>query len=210
MATDAYERAINDIINNVGVARTERVLRELLDNWITTRIPKVEASLFPVGAFNPAGSPKPPIIDTTDGTFLFETGKEESVSAVGRMPFSWVVGTNLEPFIGWAPTDETTGNVVWKLSYKAFNTGDPIPADWQNTVTVVAPAEGEVYHKLSFGEIIPQVLETAGVVVFMITRDGTDILDTYGGGARFYGLSANYLQDKFGLSEDQFENQLSS
>ena len=204
-----YRAALDQVINQVGVRKTERVLKELVDEWLTTKEPHIEAAIIPVGAFNPPGPSGAPDIDAEDGTLLFGSGQDEVVSAVTRMPFSWIVGTNIEPFIGWAPTDATTGDVVWELSYKAFNTGDPIPATWQNTITVVDSAEGENYRKLSFGEIVPMVLKRGGVIVFKVTRVATDVRDTYTGDARFYGLSGNYVRNRFGLPEEEFENRLS-
>ncbi len=194
------KKQLNDIINEVGIAKTEKILSLLAENWFVNNEIRWDDLRFPAQAINPPGAVSDPDRDTTDGTLLFDAGSTEIIMGAAQLPHAWSVGSAIHPHIHWHVGTAATGNVVWKLESKVFGKDEEIPADWTELTMTVAAAKTQTLS--SFDEIDLTGKGISTMMLWRLSRIGGDIADTYIGDAKLFEFDIHYQIDGFGSEEE--------
>ena len=154
---------------------------------------------FPATSINPAGAPGPMGFDTTNIAFTASATGTESVAIVAQIPHAWLEGSDIEPHVHWQPTTTGAGNVVWQLQYKWTN---PHEADAGSftTINILEPAGGtSLRHNIgSFGNISGTGKVISSLLTCIISRLGSDALDTYAATALLKEFDIHYKSDSVG------------
>lgn len=95
------------------------------------------------------------------------------------LPVSYIPGTEIVPYIHWAPTDSNAGTVVWALEYSWANSG--MPAEEPIILPRSSTALEEAYHvtETTFAPISGSGKNAGSAMLFSICRASTDSSDTY-------------------------------
>lgn len=191
---------LSDIVNTCSVKDTRRVLMSLLKEWITLTEPRWDDYTFPAQGLNPPGSTNDPDRDSDDGSLLFDADRDERIVGSGQVPHATNLDSYLHPHVHWIATDDTAGDIVWQLDYKVFNIGDPLPSEW-TSIDVVSPADQ--VHAISYFPEMPLVTaKMSTLIMWRLTRLGTDVRDTYPNDIKFLSFDVHYQKDKFGSVEE--------
>lgn len=91
-------------------------LRDSATQWIDLVI---NASLI-----NPTGSPSPPTIDNTDGTYLFVNGQVNTATFIFQLPHGWKEGSNISFHIHGCKISTGSGTPLFRSKYRWNNIGD--------------------------------------------------------------------------------------
>jgi len=186
-----------------GIETTGLTATTITAGDLTMSSAKWDDLRFPATGLNPPGAVSDPDVDTTDGTLLFDKASTETIVGIAQVPHAWKVGTNLRPHIHWTPTDDTAGDVVWKLEYKVAPIGDDVPAAYTAaTTTATIAADSDTLHILTeFDDIdMSEVTGLSCIILWKLSRIGgsTDPADDYDNDAKLLELDFHYQIDSVG------------
>jgi len=163
---------------------------------------------FPATSINPTGGASDADVDTNDGTFLFAATGTEVIAVVAQMPHAWKSGTSIYPHVHWAKTTSAAGDVVWQLEYRLYPVGGTGTTTFSVHGSAAAPVSdtpdndtAEEHLITSFGEFTMATGELSDIIIFRISRLGSDGSDTYGADARLLEFDFHYEIDSLGSSE---------
>lgn len=161
---------------------------------------------FPAQGLNPAGSAKPPTIDTSTypGTLLFADNADNHIGGIAQMPHAWEYGSTISPHIHWSKVtaDGSSLDVAWKFRYALCAIGSAPTAfsSWGDHTLVVGDLSTlEVQNLSIFPEIDMTGYTGSCLVLWEIMRDVS--ADTYGDDARLYEFDIHFQIDKLGSQE---------
>ena len=162
-----------------------------------------------VGFNPPGGALDAPDVSADDGTLLFDDTDVEVAALFVQMPHSWEVGTVIRPHVHWKKTTDAAGDVAWKLEYKVANAGGDFAATYTDLGTFTDTAEGTVDNDTAarhlitgFGEIDMTGYTESCVLIFKLSRVGTDAGDTYAADAAALSFDVHYLVDSLGSTAE--------
>lgn len=161
---------------------------------------------FPVQSINPAGTAKPPSIDTTTypGTLLFSDSSDNHIAGTAQMPHGWEYGSAISPHIHWSKTtaDGSELDVAWKFRFALCAIGSAPTAfsSWFDHTLVAGDLTTlEVQNLSVFPEITMTGYTGSCLLLWEMMRDVSE--DTYGENARLYEFDIHYQIDKLGSQE---------
>ena len=161
---------------------------------------------FPVQGINPAGTSKPPTVDTSTyaGTLLFSNSSDNHVAGTAQMPHAWEYGSAISPHIHWSKTtaDGSELDVAWKFRYALSATGSAPTSfsSWLDHTLVVGDLSTSEKQNLStFPEIDMTGHTGSCLILWEIMRDVSE--DTYGNDARLYEFDIHFKIDKLGSQD---------
>lgn len=116
---------------------------------------------------------------------FFTSNQDKSIYMTYQMPHGWDYTTSVRPHMHYIPMANVTGDVLFTYEYAYVNVNQQLPAiaDWtQGTSLVTIPGTDTFKHKVvSFGTITLPNAGPSTILVFKVSRLGTDPSDTYNG-----------------------------
>lgn len=185
---DTVLESVEDALHNLGEGTSGY-------RWDDLRMPST--------LINPPGLASDPGRDTTDGTLLFAATGQELIFTEAQMPHAWVNGTDIKPHVHWAKTTSAAGDVAWQLEYKHA----PINAVMDASFTLIGPITTAVFtdpdtldHHLitSFGSVTMTGYNDSHIMLFKLSRMGSDVGDTYGADAKLLSYDVHYQSNSRG------------
>jgi hypothetical protein len=159
------------------------------------------------------GSNSKPDFDFTNVGLLFpQNDALEKIYLVVQIPHSYKLASSIYPHIHWQQTSSSFP--IWKMDYKWFNIGDPIPGSFttiQTNTGVKTYSTGSLHQVSSFGEISGAANSTGGglspiakgissiLLIKLYRDDNVAIGDVLG-----FQFDIHYEKDTEG-SRDEFE-----
>lgn len=135
-------------------------------------------------------------------TYQFDKNTDEELFFAVQLPHAWLVASDIEPHVHWAPTDTDTGAVVWGLEYTWAN----IDGTYGNTtiITITDAADGTAYkHQLAdFATVSGTGKEMSSMLMCRVFRDANNAADTYDADAALLEFDIHYQIDSFGSDEE--------
>ena len=143
---------------------------------------QIKAEEFKLGAPGPAEA----VIGNYSVLEFTGTGATESVYSSFHIPIDWAVGTDINVNVHWAPVDDSTGTVVWQMSWSAVASNANEILDGTSTITFVLDDAQLLQDELlqtdnmtiSGASLTRE--DTIGICIF---RDPSHISDDYVSGA---------------------------
>jgi hypothetical protein len=129
-------------------------------------------------------------IDGRISTLSFDSSTFHGTGFSFRLPNDYLDGTDLKPYIVWAPADATSGTVVWYLDHLYAAVGGVLPSSTTESVTVDAPETSEELARKDMTDIPGSTFVRGGIVTGKVSRDGTS--DTYANNALLLGVGFEY------------------
>lgn len=150
---------------------------------------------------NPAGSPSPPGVDTTDGGLLFASGATNIVAVILQLNHQYIEGENIDFHIHWCKTTSAVGTVLWEISYTWANNGAAFGAFSVFAAGTVKVADGDTADQVAIREWTP--IAGAGKTISSILkvrlqRRSSGGADTYGANAKLLSCDAHIPKETLG------------
>lgn len=158
---------------------------------------------FPVNnlRINPATSK--PDYSFTDVVYLFDDGSTETIAGNGHLPHAWYTGSDISPHVHW--TARTTGDVLWRLTYKIWDnfTTEPAWATLDTTTVIEAyTASGDAMIS-EFTDITCSALTTVSPnIKIKLSRVGGATADTYVGDVEFLKFDFHIKKHRTGSATE--------
>lgn len=130
--------------------------------------------------------------------FGFDKAKSEEVFFMVQIPHPYKEGSNIYPHVHWYPTDNTTGNVVWKLEYTWANANNVFPSSTTLSVTTAAAGTAVTHQIASFSYIDGTGKKISSMLVCRLYREGGNAQDTYNADAGLLEIDFHFEIDSFG------------
>ncbi len=148
------------------------------------------------------GWPAPPAANIQSGyTYLFAdyalAVDEVFVHFNVVMPHSWKEGTNVIPNVRFVYNSDQVGTSVrWRVSYSWANIGSNFPVS-SNMWAVSTPANNDSlkHQKTDFAEINGAGKTIGSMLLCYLSRNSSDVLDTYTDTALFVSVGLLYRVD---------------
>jgi len=142
-----------------------------------------------------------PDFDETNVGLLFDPDSIETIYLIAQLPHSWKEGSSIEPHIHWQPTSTNTGSVVWRMEYKWTNINATESGSW-TTVDITTAADGTTgkHQYASFGAVSGSGKTASSIISFKISRQATNVSDTYTADALYKEFDFHYAKDKLGAA----------
>jgi len=146
------------------------------------------------------GSLDKPDFDFTNIGLLFpRNNATEAIYIVAQLPHTYKEGTDIHPHIHWQQMNSSS--VVWKMSYKWFNSGETAPAAF-TTITsgagVFSYTSGNISQLSSFGGIGGQGKEISSLLLITVFREDNIDAGAGGGDALAFEFDIHILNDSTG------------
>lgn len=178
------------IANKAGLMESDwyRFLQELYQ-WSGLAGPQfpLYAESIQLGHGLVADGVNPPTFGTFSGNigaWSCPDGGTSRVHGCISVPRGYTSGTELVPFVRWAPAGAGSGDVIWEFEYSAADAGGAFPA--ATTLTITSSAAGALVHQHAAGTAITG-LEPGALVAFSVRRYGASVDDTYNDAAFLLG-----------------------
>lgn len=152
---------------------------------------------FPLVSGKQGNTDEPPF-DTDEVAFLFpQNDSSHIIYITAQFPHTWKTGSDISPHVHWKQTN--SGSVVFKMDYKWFDIGDPVPAGWQTYVMDVdaMPYTSGSMHQLTSGSADLDGSDRTGVSSIMLIKLYRDD-NTYSGAAVTYQFDIHIEIDALG------------
>ena len=165
--TPQWYRALTDIYQATGLAGREYPM------WNDVVVPSLSMRV-------PASAA--PGLDTFTGGILmpsFDATAAEELHFCVQLPHAYVGGTQWHPFVHWAPSDASAGDVVWTLEYTIASVGAPFGATATVVLTSTAPGVALQHTFLEGDAVTADALRFSGIFAGRIYRDAPAGADTY-------------------------------
>lgn len=158
--------------------------------------------ITPATLINPSGSPSPPTIDNTDGSWLFDKSTANTIVLIFQMPHAWLQGSDIAFHIHWAKAVNGSGNVIWTSKYKWTNINE-VALAFSSPVagSTIADADSNVAdnHRLTQWTRWSGVGKTfSSMLVVYLERTATSGLDDYDNNAKLISVDLHYRKDSNG------------
>lgn len=140
----------------------------------------------------PTGQPVLEPISPRTMAMAFDPSTPQYLHFSVQMPHGYVPGTDLRPYVQWAPENAIAGNVVWSLDATWTNVNEIIGAETLFTGVSASSAAGK---KLNYVELLgpsgnaifngktSPIKNFSSVLTCRIFRDSGNVNDTYTGKA---------------------------
>lgn len=129
--------------------------------------------VFPLTQTKQGANLKPDFDETNVGYLFPRNDTTEILYLIGQIPHGYKLGSNIYPHIHWRQS--AVENPVFKIDYKWFNIGDPIPAAFSTYVMneKKLPYTSGSIHQISSGSIPIDGtgMEISSVLVMKLYRD---------------------------------------
>lgn len=152
---------------------------------------------FPLISAKQGQTDKPPY-DYNEIAVLFPQNDTSNIMyMIAQFPHIWAVGTSVKPHVHWKQTQ--SGSVVFKIEYKLFDIGAPVP----NTFNTFVMAQHKIpytsgsMHQINAGSAVISCSSITNVSPLMLLKLYRDD-DTYTGNAVTYHFDIHYQKDGFG------------
>jgi len=169
--------------------------------WTDLRVPSTSTV---TGSANPPTYKQWGMSAGVDAVYAwhFSPTIQEDLFFSAQFPHSLKLNTDWSPHVHWSPSDNTAGNVVWRLSWRWANIGDVFPAVQGSSV--IAPSSGSVstHQYNDFPVITATNSNISAMVVGRISRLGNNASDTYTGEAVFHEVDFHFLLDTPGSRQE--------
>lgn len=128
------------------------------------------------------------------------TGADTTVTADFLLPNSYKEGTDVFLFFDWMTNDTNTGNVKWDTSYRRTN-GTVLGSSVSVSELSAAPGVDKTVARIKPATVSVSTLARDHYIRVVITRNGTDATDTYGGTATVLCAGIKYQVEGVGTVE---------
>ena len=143
---------------------------------------QIRAEDFKLGA----PGPSEPVIGNFSVLEFTGSGAAQSAYSSFHIPTDWAIGTDIDVDVHWAPVDDSTGTVVWQMSWSAVASNANEILDGTSTITFVLDDAQLLQDELlqtdnmtiSGASLTRE--DTIGICIF---RDPSHISDDYVSGA---------------------------
>jgi len=124
------------------------------------------------------------------GALGLDNASTEGLGFSMRLPNDYVKGTDLKPYIVWAPSNAGTGTVLWYIDYSILTEGTAVPA--ATTIQTTANASGTTHQveREEMTDITGTSFTRGDILLGTISRVGGS--DTYGADALLLGVGFEY------------------
>jgi len=167
--------------------------------WDDLRVPFTNTRVTPTKS-------EPEFEDTGDGlyTYAFEDDNDstESLHFVAQLPHSYKIGTDLECHVHWSPSTTNTGNVVWKMFYKAISIDGTFPAVGSFRVIDAADGTAMKHQVTELGDIDGSGLGISSIIIGNLTVLGDADEETFTGVVYGWEFDFHYEIDAPGSLEE--------
>jgi len=159
--------------------------------------------VIPASLINPSGSPSPPMVDNTDGTWLFKEGEVNTTAFTFQMPHSWKQGTNISFHIHWCKATAGSGSPLWRSKYRWVNLGDTATSftalDTLTLSSLLTDNNLAGQHLLSEDPDYTGSGKTfSSILIVYLERTGTASSDNYEASAKLLSVDVHYQVESFG------------
>lgn len=163
------------------------------------KAPQWEDLRFSAVGINPPGAASDPTRDTTDGRLVFAAAATNIIALQAQFPHQWKEGSSIEAHIHWSPSNNDTGNVLWKMQYQVANVNGVFPGVWTPLEVLSAGAGVAETHQMATFEAIDMTGKTvSNMMLILISRIGGDGTDTFTGTAKLAEFDIHYQIDTVG------------
>lgn len=116
--------------------------------------------------------------------FGFDATAREHLWTLVTLPNDYLPGSSIVPYLRWAPTDATTGDVLWRFEYAWLDVGDTLTAStimFAATAPFVTAAPGVALNVVeqSFDAIDGSGMLPGSTMLLTVSRRADSPLDTY-------------------------------
>lgn len=118
-----------------------------------------------------------------------------------ELPNSYRDGTDLKPFLRWAPSSAAAGAVAWELEVASGGDGDAITTSTTESATSTAPGVSHQVTRADFDDIDGDDLVRGSVLSCRLSRLGGAAGDTYAADAFALTVGFKYQSDGIGSPE---------
>lgn len=111
------------------------------------------------------------------------------------IPSDWVNGTDIIAKIFWSPSDASSGNVKWRISYKVITSNLDAVDEAKTTVSVTQAAPGVINRLVNTGNslVIPSVNISADDILIINVEREYSATDTFSAIARMHLVRLEYV-----------------
>lgn len=193
---------------NTAVVKLDERLDALEDNVIVSNSGNLTAvgwkdNIIPIIPSRSNASDSPLWTDIGNGieACVFADSKIQSNTIHFHINHDYMINTPIYPHVHWLPLSNSTGNVVWQLSYKyakAFGQGEVLTGTL-STITLIQNANGITGEHLTTEvddlHTINGISEPDIVLVMSLKRLGSDVRDTFAGSVAALFVDLHYMSD---------------
>lgn len=115
-----------------------------------------------------------------------------------RLPNDYRDGTDVSPFLEWAPTDTNTGNCLWSLTLAPAADGETMAAAAALTELSAGPGTANKVERVEFDDVDGDDFVRGTVIAGRIARMGADGTDTYSAASVMFGVGFKYRREGVG------------
>ena len=138
-----------------------------------------------------------PDVDTSDASLLFDAAADEIMYTGMQVPRDRLSTGDMFFYVIWAKTTSAAGDVTWKLEYKVLSFNGVTSGTWtvldtESTPMTTDDDTAERVMATYLDGIDVTSLTNEQTLLFRITREGTNVADTYGADARFHAFLCTY------------------
>jgi hypothetical protein len=152
---------------------------------------------FPLTTAKQGQTDKPPF-STTEIAYLFPSADTSNIMyIIAQFPHSYKLGTDVQPHIHWKQTQ--SGSPVFKMNYKWFNIGDPVPSiytPYTMSDRIITWTSGSI-HQLSSGSASisgSSITNVSSIMLIELYRDD----NAYTGDCITYQFDIHFQKDSIG------------
>lgn len=133
----------------------------------------------------------------------FSASQDNEVAFTMQLSHKYMEGEDIEFHIHTVHPDSNTGNSKWTLTYSWANIGSDFPAESTASVTFASPADADKHetHDL-IASISGTGKEVSSILLCNLTREGTDVADTYASDIYLVAMDAHIPVDAIGSDEE--------
>lgn len=150
-----------------------------------------------VTAFVPS-SGSPPTLTAYGNieNYAFSASATNTAYGTVTLPGRYIDGTDLWPFIRWAPSNTSTNNCVWEINYRTQPEGTAYGVGLDVDVDMTQAGGGSALaHQIAEGSsaIDGDSFKSGDVITFAVTRYGADPGDAFTGVAHLLSAGFHFL-----------------
>lgn len=137
------------------------------------------------------------------GSFDLQSMPDTAINflqAVIKLPNDFKPGTDLKPFMEWAPATGGTGNVFLRFTAWLVSSGEVIASSYDEPATAAVPGMQDQLTRTLFPSL--SGAEKGDTLLLSVARTGTHVNDTYTGSIGIVTFGVQYQREGSGYEQE--------